>query len=83
MILQVPTLAESSLSGIPEDARILLNKQAVVVLVEKLPHVAPQFANLNNMVVVGRWGGARTSGDGCAQHQSSIDAADAPACTGV
>lgn len=83
VILQVPTLAESSLSGIPEDARILLNKQAVVVLVEKLPHVAPQFANLNNMVVVGRWGVARTSGDCCAQHQSSTDAADVPACTGV
>ena len=75
MILQVPTLAESSLSGIPEDARILLNKQAVVVLVEKLPHVAPQFANLNNMVVVGRWGGARTSGDGCAQHHVNINQA--------
>ena len=58
MILQVPTLAESSLSGIPEDARILLNKQAVVVLVEKLPHVAPQFANLNNTVVLCRRGGA-------------------------
>ncbi|MGB1605360.1 MAG: hypothetical protein ACPIOQ_72180, partial [Promethearchaeia archaeon] len=75
VILQVPTLAESSLSGIPEDARILLNKQAVVVLVEKLPHVAPQFANLNNMVVVGRWGGARTSGDGCAQHHVNINQA--------